>query len=121
MNVGSIIYPVVLLIFTAASLVALLRIRLLYTDPKQLPIKPPAWWPYSEKAWRKWARAIPVLASFGLPLAVAGAIAEYGDLSSPVVRILFLLCSLLIFFGLILGLIVAFFGRPKWLIPPHLR
>lgn len=121
MDIESILYPIVLFVFTLASLWGLLSIRSFYTDPKRLPIKPPAWWPYTKKGWLRWARATPTFVSYTFPGAVAGIIAEYGDLSNPVVRVLFLLCALLIFFGFILGLIVAFIGRPKWLMPPHLR
>ncbi|HSE29551.1 MAG TPA: hypothetical protein VLA77_03130 [Candidatus Saccharimonadales bacterium] len=93
----------------------------LYTDPKRLPITPPAWWPYSKKGWRNWARAAPTFVAYAVPGIIGGTIAEYGDLSNPIVRVLFLLCGFLMFFGLIIGLIVAFIGRPKWLIPKHLR
>jgi hypothetical protein len=121
MDIESILFPIVLFIFALLSLGGMLSIRALYTDPKRLPIKPPAWWPYSKKGWLMWARAIPTFVPYGLPVAVGGAVSEYGDLSSTAVRVTIILSGSLMFFGFILGLIVAFFGRPKWLIPPHLR
>jgi len=121
MNIENILYPIALLVFTLLSLGALLSMKSLYRDPKRLPIKPPAWWPYSKKGWRKWARATPTFVSYGLPGAVGAAIGEYGDLSNPVVKVLIVLSGFLVSFGFILGLIVAFSGHPKWLIPPHLR
>ena len=121
MDIESILYPIVLFVFTLFSIWALLSMKSFYTDPKRLPIKPPVWWPYSKEGWRKWARATPTFVSYGFPGAVGGAIAEYGDLSNPVVRVILLLSGLLIFFGFMLGLIVAFTGHPKLLIPPHLR
>lgn len=121
MDIESILFPIVLFVFTLLSLGALLSIRSLYTDPKRLPIKAPAWWPYSKKGWLRWARATPTFASYAFPVAVGAALTEYGDLSNMVVRVLIILTGSLMFFGFILGLIVAFFGRPKRLIPPHLR
>jgi|SRR5690606_37840041 hypothetical protein len=121
MNMESILYLIVLLVLAFFSIWALLNMKSFYTDPKRLPRKPPVWWPYTKEGWLRWARAIPTFVSYGIPGTVGAAIAEYGDLSNPVVRGVLLLSGFLVFFGFVLGLVVAFFGHPKWLIPPHLR
>lgn len=121
MNIESILYPATLIIFAWLSSWLLLNIKSFYNDPKRLPIKPPIWWPYSKKGWKIWQRATPLVVPFGLPGAVAGAIAEYGDISNPVAKAALLSSGFLVLFGVPLGILIAIIGRPKWLIPPHLR
>ena len=121
MNIESILFPGVLVIFTGISLCLLINIRSFYNDPSRLPIKPPAWWPYTKKGWRIWQRATPIVAPLGLPFSIAGFLLEYGDTSSPVIKMLAVLLFFMAFFGVPIGILIAFMGRPKWLIPPHLR
>lgn len=121
MSVESIIYPIVLFVFTLASLWGLLSMKSFYTDSKWLPVKPPEWWPYSKKGWLKWARAMPTFISYTFPGAVGAILVEYGDPSNSMITAVIFSFGFLMFSGFILGLIVAFIGRPKLLIPPHLR
>lgn len=121
MNIESILYPVILVVFTGISLWLLLNIKSFYADPRRLPIKPPAWWPYSKKGWKIWQRATPIVTPFWLPFSIAGFLLEYGDTSTPAIKILALLLFFIAFFGIPLGILIAFIGRPKRLIPPHLR
>jgi hypothetical protein len=121
MNIENILYPIILIISAGASLWMLVNIKSFYNDPSRLPIKTPAWWPYSKKGWKIWQRATPIVVPLGLPFSIAGFLLEYGDASLPVVKILVLSLSFIVFFGVPLGILIAFIGRPKWLIPPHLR
>jgi len=121
MNMESILYSTILSIAAGLSLWLLINIKSFYTDPKRLPVRPPVWWPYSKKGWKIWQRATPIAAPFCLPFSIAGFLLEYGDTSMSVIKILALFLSFIAFSGVILGILIAFIGRPKWLIPPHLR
>lgn len=121
MNIGSILYQIILIVFAGVSLWLLINIKYFYNDPSRLPLKPPEWWPYSKKGWKIWQRATPLVVPFGLPFSIAGFLLEYGDTSILVVKVLVLSLSFLVFFGVPAGILVAFIGRPKRLIPPHLR
>lgn len=121
MDTESILYSIILIIAAGLSSWLLLNIKSFYTDPKRLPIKPPAWWPYSKKGWKIWQRATPIAAPFCLPFSIAGLLLEYGNTSMLVIRILALSLPFIAFFGVLLGILSAIAGRPKRLIPPHLR
>lgn len=121
MNIESILFPIVLVIFTGISLWLLINIKSFYNDPLRLPLRTPAWWPYSKKGWKIWQRATPLVVPFGLPFSIAGFLLEYGNTSMPVIKILALLLFFIALFGVPIVILIAIAGRPKWLIPPHLR
>ena len=121
MNFDNILYPATLIIAAWISSWLLLNIKSFYNDPKRLPIKPPIWWPYSKKGWKIWQRATPLVVPFGLPFAIAGFLLEYGDMATPAIKMPALSLAFLVLFGIPLGILIAIIGRPKWLIPPHLR
>lgn len=121
MNIESILYPTILSIAAGLSLWLLINIKSFYNDPKRLPTKPPVWWPYSKKGWKIWQRATPIAAPFCLPFAIAGFLLEYGDIDILVIKMSVFLFSFTGLFGVTLGILIAMVGRPKRLIPPHLR
>lgn len=121
MNIESILYPTTLIIFAWISCLLLINIKSFYNDPKRLPTKPPVWWPYSKKGWRIWQRATPLVVPFCLPFAIAGFLLEYGNTSILAIKVLALFLFFIAFFGIPLGILIAMAGRPKRLIPPHLR
>jgi hypothetical protein len=121
MALENILYPIVLVISFIASVVGIVNIKTGFRDPKRIPVNPPAWWLYSKKGWQRWARAMPLSPIFFMVVIFAGTIVEYGDLSNSAIKTVFILLAFLFFFGFLLGVYIALTGRPKWLIPPHLR
>ena len=82
----------------------------------------PAWWPWGELAYRAWVRVMPIgVATLGLLDAIhlAGGLGAYDQDGVGYWLAALLLLSLLgLFF---VATTVAFYNRPKWIVPPHLR
>jgi hypothetical protein len=115
------LYRIVLAIFTIYSLFLLTKIRRLYRDPSIITLTPQNWWPYNDRAWRKFAKVIPlspIPATFG---SIGATVGEYRDTSDQVIKIIILLSLFLLFSCFLLMIFIALTSRPKRLIPPHLR
>jgi len=121
MSIEDIAYLMVLIFLGLLSLVGLFYAKTMYINPKAIPVKAPIWWPYDKKWWKKWAGAAPML-SVIMPFAVmSGFLLEYGDTSKTVVGTLALGFLFFTLFGVLFNLFIVLTGRPKWIIPKHLR
>lgn len=115
------LYRIILTIFTVVSLFFMTKIRRIYKDPGLITSKPQTWWPYGDNAWRKFARVIylsPCLALIGSIGAMAG---EYGDIHNSAIKCIVLLSLFLLFLCVFIVTLIAITGRPKFIIPRHLR
>jgi hypothetical protein len=85
------------------------------------PSDPPAWWPFSLPLWHGVSRAFPVQGAC-LILLIGGGIA--GDIvgkDSSGYNVAMSIGLLGLLAGLLLGLPITFFNRPRFLVPPDQR
>ena len=83
----------------------------------------PAWWPWGEQVFRAWVRVMPIGVA---TLAVLDAIylAKGLGVYDAEGRLVYWACAALALSLLALFLLattVAFYNRPSWVVPPHLR
>jgi len=121
MNIENTLKIISLVVLLMVSLIGIFYSKTLYTNPRALPDKPPVWWAYDKKWWKKWARGAPVT-PVAVLLAVTGvALGEYGNTSNTVVKTGAIALFFLALFVVLFNLFIVLTGRPKWIIPKHLR
>ena len=121
MSMVDILYLIVLITLGLMSLLGTMLIGSFYTNPKLIPAEPPVWWAYDKKWWKKWARGAPTTFIITFLGVVTGALAEYGDPSSTATTKAILTTFFLATLILLVNIFTVLTGRPKWIIPKHLR
>lgn len=113
------------IVFVAFALLVLGGVRgLVYFWRGELGVwdHEPAWWPWGEVAFRAWVRVMPIgVATLAVLDAVhlATGLGVYEGGGAVYWAGAALALSLLVLF--LLATTVAFYNRPSWLVPPHLR
>jgi hypothetical protein len=121
MRIESLVFNIVILVFSIVSLFAIFSLKSLYNNPNRITVKTPIWWAYSDKSWIIFARSTPLLTILSPFLPIGAILGEYANLNNQIYRIALFTSAILIALGVPLSIIAAVIGRPKWLIPPHLR
>jgi hypothetical protein len=121
MNFSDIAFALVLILCLVSSLIGIADIKSAYINPARLTSRCPSWWPYSDSWWKKWVRAMPLSPIVFFIGILASAILEYGNKSNDIVKNLILILAFIFAIGFILMVFIAITGRPKFLIPRHLR
>ena len=105
-------------------------VRSLWTHSTSLWDEPFEWWPWGEALWRGWVRSMPsaLVATWSGVLALSAgliAVAVRGDEARAKSLEPIAVASLIFFAIFIVSLLAAasavLLGRPKALIPPHMR
>lgn len=108
-------------LIVAGVAVAAYGLRLHWRDRARVFDRPPAAWPYSEALWKGWVRSLAaqeLAFTAGVALVLYG---MWGPSDKGVGRVVVIAVLAVAGAGVLLAITVAYFNRPRFAVPPHLR
>jgi uncharacterized membrane protein YhdT len=114
------------LVLAAVLTVASLYLPRLWRHQSAFWDRPRSWWPYDRESWPRFVRLAPLAIAFGWLLLVAGIVGallpareDQLDLVWPIWFSVGATALPLVFLALAISIFRA--GRPRFIVPPHLR